>query len=217
MNTEIKRDEQLQGFLLSTMGGTVCRLKDFRGRKILLFCWASWSASREYLPVLQSFYDKYRDRQFEVVSIAFDVQGPGFPMRYIKKYDIDFVTLIDADVLLSRLYGIKTLPFSVLLDENGYVMLTAEEPSNSFLAKVEDNLDKTVEHHSRKEQKVKCKSNEVELLMQSCANLLGRGRKQDAIGKLRSALTIDRDNEIIKNQILVIENPEKFYPKSSNL
>ena len=96
-------------------------------------------------------------------------------------------------------------------------MLTAEEPSNSFLAKVEDNLDKTVEHHSRKEQKVKCKSNEVELLMQSCANLLGRGRKQDAIGKLRSALTIDRDNEIIKNQILVIENPEKFYPKSSNL
>lgn len=216
-NFLIKKGELLPDFILPTMGGGIIHLKNYKGKKVLLFCWASWCTSREYLPVLQTFYEKHRNKNFEVISIALDVQGVAFPMKYIKKYNVTFTTLIDNQNVLSRLLGLKELPNSLLLDEDGYVMLVGKDPSHDFLADVEYEFGRRVDKHLRTEYLIEHKHSELEILMQSCTNFLGRGRKEDALKSLKKALELETDNLIIRKQIWAIENPEKFYSGNIDL
>jgi peroxiredoxin len=209
MNLPWKVGDKLPDARLGTMGGTSCALRDFRGRKTLLYVWASWSDSREALPLLEEFHGKHPETA--VISIACDVTGPEYPMRYLRRARATFEMWIDATCTISRRWGVKEVPATILLDEEGCILLLGAALDRPLLARVEELLARPAARRGVPEPKVDTKNTRIEILMQSCTNFLSRKRTADAAASLRKALAVDPENKLIAPQVWVLTNPEKFY------
>jgi thiol-disulfide isomerase/thioredoxin len=191
------------------MGGNSVTLGEHRGRKALVYVWASWCGCREQLETLQRFHEKHPG--VAVISIACDVTGPEHPMRYLRRAKATFEMWIDATCLISRRWGLKRVGIPFLLDEEGSLLKAGEKLDESFLAEAEKLLAQPAARRNPAEPNVDVKNTQVEILMQSCTNFLSRKRVDDACGALRKALAIDPENRIIPKQVWAIRNPEKFY------
>lgn len=197
-------------FRIATVGGVSRALHDYRGRPVLLFGWGSWHASRESLPLLQRFHEKHGE-EVRIVSIAFDAQGPGFAMRYLKPAGATFEMLLDATCVLSRAWGAKRLPFVVLLDSEGTVLHLADALDESVLSDLRSALKKRVQKKGDLRVKRAKGATKVDILVQGCAIFLSRSRTADAANSLREALKLDPGNEIIRGQVEAVVKPESVY------
>lgn len=209
MSFPFKAGDRLPDFLLSSMGGTSRALREYRGRKTLVFLWASWCPSRELLGPLRDFSQKHRG--VNVVSIAFDAQGVDYPLRYLTQARSTYEMLIDACCVLSRRWGVKRTGLMLLLDENGVLMGRLEDPREEDLSRMEELLSRKPFDPVPPESRVDSRDVRVELLVQGCTNFLSRKKVQEAVESLRKALSLDPDNVIIARQVLVLQHPEKFY------
>lgn len=202
---------RLTNLLLATPGGTQMYLDAFLGKKLLIYCWGSWSPSREALGDLQKFYDTHRSSSFDVISIALDVQGPEHPMRYLTRAHAGFTSFIDAYALISRAWGIKAVPQTLLLDEAGRVILAQDQLTHAAFAEIEKRLTEKAVCGPVPSPLLDHAHAQSEICMQYTTNLLGRGRRDDAIQSLHRALELDPDNQIIWMQIVALTDPDKFY------
>ena len=159
--------------------------------------------------MLQQFQEKHPD--LPVVSIACDVQGAGPPMRFLRAAKATFAMWIDAVGVLTRRWNLKITSVGVLLDEQGCVMAAGQHPDEKFYAEVEEMLLRAPATKEIPEPKVDTRNTQVEILMQSCNNILTRNRRKEAADELRKALELDPENIVIQKQIWVVEHPEKFY------
>ena len=162
--------------------------------------------------MLQQFQEKHPD--LPVVSIACDVQGAGPPMRFLRAAKATFGMWIDAVGVLTRRWKLKIASVGVLLDEQGCVMAAVHHPDEKFYAEVEKLLSTPAPTKVIPEPKVDTKNTQVEILMQSCNNILTRNRTKEAADELRKALELDPGNIVIQKQIWAVENPDKFYGES---
>jgi hypothetical protein len=209
MELPIKAGDRPADFRLCTMGGVSKALRDYRGRKTLIFAWAPWCGCREFLGPLQRFHLKHPE--VNVVSVAFDAQGVDQPLKYLTGARATFEMLLDASCILSRRWGLKRVGLLALLDENGTAMLVLDHPEEKDLSKVEKLLPQKPVSPVPPEAKVDHRNVKVELLVQACTNFLTRKKVQEAVESLRKALSADPENRIIARQVLVLQHPEKFY------
>jgi hypothetical protein len=158
--------------------------------------------------VLQAFHEKHPG--VHSVSIACDVTGPEYPMRYLRRAKATFEMLLDACGVLSRRWSLKKAGVSILLDEEGCVMATGGHLEPEFMSEVERLLPQPP-RKGVPEPKVDTKNTQAEVHLQYAGNLLTRKRTADAVAELRKALAIDPGNPVIFKQIWVLEHPEKFY------
>ncbi|MHC4607488.1 MAG: TlpA family protein disulfide reductase [Planctomycetota bacterium] len=193
-------------FRIASVGGRSSALYDFLGRPVLVFGWGSWHPSRGTLGALQAFHAEHSD--VTVVSVAFEVQGPPSAMRYLRPAKATFEMLLDATCVLTRRWGVKDVPFTVLLDAEGYVQHVGKD----FDAKaVEAALAKKPARKGETQPQFTREDFNLDLLAQDSNIFLSRGRSGDAVHALRRAAKAYPDNLIIAGQIPAIESPEKVY------
>lgn len=209
MSIPFKPGDKLPDLRLGSMGGNSVALSDHRGRKALVYVWASWCGCRENLDLLQRFHEKHPG--VSVVSVACDVTGPGHPMRYLRKAKASFEMWIDATCVVSRRWSLKRVGVPILLDEEGCLLKLGEKLDEAFLSEAEALLPRPPARRNVPEPKVDTRNTQIEIFMQSCGNLLTRQRTDDAVAALRKALATDPENRIIPKQVWVLRNPEKFY------
>ncbi len=188
---------------IATLGGRFFAFSDLRGRPALVYGWASWSPSRAALSALQKFY---APAGLELATVAFDVKGVGAPMEHLKKAGADHHLLIDSTCTLTRKWGVRRIPFLVLLDESGKVLFASETSGTDGVEAALKNrpdvpvLDFPVSGKEETERQF-----QVEVQLQNCTNYLGRGRTGDAKAALEKALELDPENEIIRGQIATLD------------
>lgn len=124
-------------FTLTTLKGEAVSLADFRGRRVLINSWASWCGCRNDLPAWQKFYTQHRARNFEILSVAVDVQGAKVVRPYVQKAGVTFTVAVDETDVLGRAFGLKHTPVSFLLDELGIIRAQGGGPNPDFLAQIE--------------------------------------------------------------------------------
>jgi peroxiredoxin len=113
-------------FSLRDLEGSVRRLASLRGRVVLLTFWATWcTPCQSEIPLMEALYQTYKDRGFEVVAVASDVQGTEVVQPFVTQHHLSFTTILDTTGEVTRLYGVTSLPTTYLLDREGRLVTVA--------------------------------------------------------------------------------------------
>ncbi len=127
-------------FTLRSMSGSNLRLKEQRGRVVLINFWATWCGPcRQEIPHLNKLYDKYRAAGFVLLGVNVDDDARN-ASDVAQKLGIKFPVLLDTDKKVSNLYDLSTMPSTVLVDREGRVRYVHK----GYLAGYEDAYDKQI-------------------------------------------------------------------------
>ncbi|AKJ29228.1 TlpA family protein disulfide reductase [Caldimonas brevitalea] len=108
-------------FTLRTLKGDNLRLQEQRGRVVMINFWATWCGPcREEMPHLNRLYDKYRGSGFTVLAVNVDEDGRN-AASMASKLGVKFPVLFDSEKKVSRLYDVKAMPSTLIVDRDGRV------------------------------------------------------------------------------------------------
>jgi len=118
--------------------GKAVKLSDFRGKYVLVDFWASWCGPcRAENPNVVKTFNKYKDKGFTVLGVSLDQPGKKEAwLAAIHKDGLKWTQVSDLkfwDNQAAVLYGIKAIPFNLLLDPQGKII--AKDVRGDDLAK----------------------------------------------------------------------------------
>ena len=108
-------------FSLHDATGADIRLAAYRGKVVLLNFWATWCLPcKTEIPWLSEFEQAYSNRGFSVIGVSMDEDGWKSVRPYMEAQQMKYpVGLGDED--LAKLYGVNSLPMTLLIDREGRV------------------------------------------------------------------------------------------------
>lgn len=112
-------------FSCATPSGSSLKLSDLRGKYVMIDFWASWCRPcRAENPNVVKAYSKYHDKGFEILGVSLDdnkgkweaaIQQDGLTWKHVS--DLQGWT-----GPVSQLYGVSSIPASVLVDTEGKII-----------------------------------------------------------------------------------------------
>jgi peroxiredoxin len=101
-------------------GGGSVRLRELRGRVVLLNFWsAACPPCREKMPVMQRLYEDLRGRGFVVLAVNVN-DMPALAGEFIRENSYTFPVLKD-DGAVGQLYEVRFIPKTALIDRDGVI------------------------------------------------------------------------------------------------
>jgi len=127
-NEKDSADKQLAwDFTLKSQNGKNIKLSELRGQVILVNFWATWCGNcLQQFPLLNSYYQKNKDKNFTLLSINID-EDLLTATRLIQKRQFDYPILFDPYNQVSRLYSVEDLPTLFLIDRDGLIRYTLDD------------------------------------------------------------------------------------------
>ncbi|MFW5886784.1 MAG: redoxin family protein [Bacteroidota bacterium] len=105
--------------------GKEIQLSSLRGKVVLIDFWASWCGPcRRENPHVVKIYQEYKDKGFEIFGVSLDKNKEGW-LKAIESDNLNWVHVSDLKQWASPvvpLYGVKGIPYTVLLDREGVVL-----------------------------------------------------------------------------------------------
>jgi peroxiredoxin len=114
-------------FTLEDMNGDLFTLADQLGEGIILLdFWATWcTPCKHELPYLQELHEKYSEEGFMLITISEDSPKSQSKVRpYVRSKRYTFPVLLDPNSEVLRLFQGSTLPYRVIIDEDGNIVET---------------------------------------------------------------------------------------------
>jgi peroxiredoxin len=127
-------------FTLHAMSGPNLRLKEQRGRVVMVNFWATWCGPcRQEMPQLNRLYEKYKGSGFVLLGVNVD-DDASKAADVASKLGVTFPVLLDTDKSVSKMYDLSTMPSTVIIDREGKVRYV----HRGYLAGYEDNYEKQI-------------------------------------------------------------------------
>jgi thiol-disulfide isomerase/thioredoxin len=114
-------------FVLPDMDDEPHALQDYRGKVVLLNFWATWCPPcRREMPALEQLYQQLGEQGLVVLAVN-QWEDPDHVFAYTGELNVfpSFPILFDPDSSVSERFGVKGLPTSFLLDQDGRVRYRA--------------------------------------------------------------------------------------------
>ena len=120
---KLKGGERAPSFLVEDIEGTMKALASYRGHYILLHFWAPWNeGTDDELEALKKVLKQVGDPEhFIVVTVARGTSKEDV-LAMVKKHDIWFPVLLDPQSKVRKMYYVKELPQTLLIDPNGQLV-----------------------------------------------------------------------------------------------
>ena len=107
-----------------TPEGEIMKLSDFRGKYVLVDFWASWCGPcRKENPYVVEVYNKYKEKGFEIFGVSLDRNKESW-LKAIEKDGLTWSQVSDLKYWkneAAQTYGVRGIPFTVLVDPEGKV------------------------------------------------------------------------------------------------
>jgi peroxiredoxin len=107
----------------ATLDGDPMALSDLRGQVVLVNLWATWCAPCRFeTPFLQSLYEDYRERGFEIVGISVDDAGFEDVVReFTGEHGVTYTILHDPAMGAMDAFHAVGLPATYLIGRDGTI------------------------------------------------------------------------------------------------
>lgn len=104
-----------------TLAGNEIRLSEYRGKRVLLFTWATWDSCREQLAEWQEFYREHQNGGIEIIGVAMDGQGAAVVKPFVEQAKAEFPVVVDSVDCLWDQLGFDYVPNGYYIDERGVI------------------------------------------------------------------------------------------------
>ena len=110
-------------FSLKNLDGKEVSLSQFRGKYLLINFWATWCGPcKVEMPSLEKLYRRFKSDKFDMLGISNDMFGDRVVRPYVTAKNITFPMLLDQRMIVSRQYGIVSLPTTILINPKGIII-----------------------------------------------------------------------------------------------
>lgn len=108
-------------FKLTDAAGKTVKLKDYRGKVVLLDFWATWcTGCKQEMPWFVEFQKKYGSQGFAVVGVSMDDDGWKTLKPFLEQHTEFSYRMMLGDQVTAQRYGsADSLPDSFLIDKKG--------------------------------------------------------------------------------------------------
>ncbi len=117
-------------FALPTLAGDTATLVAQRGHPVVLNFWASWCPPCSVeMPELIAAQSRYAGDSLRIIAVNLTSQESLRDVRkFIEKYHVPFPVPLDRKGRLASVYGLISLPMTVLVDRSGVVRFVQDGP-----------------------------------------------------------------------------------------
>lgn len=133
-------------FVLKDLEGNEVELEQLKGKGILLNFWATFCPPcREEMPYMENSYEKYKGEGIEILAVNFD-EDPIVIEKFVDHYELSYPILLDSGLSITHLYGVRELPATFLIDEDGFVIerrlgALTEQMIEDYVKRIRPNID----------------------------------------------------------------------------
>ena len=108
-------------FALEDAAGKTVKLKDYRGRVVLLDFWATWcTGCKKEIPWFTAFQNNYGAKNLAVVGVSLDEGGWKVLRPFLADGHVPYEVVLGSDAT-AKLYGIEGMPDTFLIDRKGNI------------------------------------------------------------------------------------------------
>lgn len=108
-------------FTLKSSSGFNLRLREYRGRVVMLNFWATWCGPcRQEIPVLNELHGQYEALGFALLGVNIDEQSE-VAKSMATELGVAYPIVFDRQKDVSRSYSVDAMPTTVLIDRDGTV------------------------------------------------------------------------------------------------
>ncbi|MDH5678842.1 MAG: TlpA family protein disulfide reductase [Nitrospinota bacterium] len=109
-------------FHLQKPGGGHIGSADITGKVALLNFWATWCVPCvQEIPHLDRMFGKYQEQGFVIIGVNYQQDEPRI-IRFMEKRPVSYPMAMDPDGALSKHFGVRALPVSILIDREGVIV-----------------------------------------------------------------------------------------------
>ncbi|MBF0193000.1 MAG: TlpA family protein disulfide reductase [Magnetococcales bacterium] len=140
-HTAWQGDAAPQFTLPSTTDKSTITLQSFKGQVVLIDFWASWCPPcRRSFPILDSLHKKYNSQGFVVIGVNED-NNINSGKEFTTNNPVHFPLVWDKKGKVARLYGLRGMPSSFLLDKQGVISYAwVGFPGGNHLKELENKI-----------------------------------------------------------------------------
>ncbi len=108
---------------LPAASGETLALADLRGQVVIVNFWASWCGPcRAEMPTFERLYQSERNRGLTILAVNNTIQDDETAVAAIQReFGLSFPIVFDHDGEISRLYGVRMLPTTFIVDRRGVI------------------------------------------------------------------------------------------------
>jgi peroxiredoxin len=127
--------EVLPGFTLSDLKGEkITAPDDFIGKVMIIRFWVEGCKScLKEMPMIDDLYNKYKEGGLVVLAVNVG-QSKDVAEAFVTKLKISYPVLLDTHSVTAKRYGIKAVPFTLIVDRKGIIRkrILGETESETF-------------------------------------------------------------------------------------
>lgn len=132
-------------FELSGGGDAAVKLSALRGKVVYLDFWASWCGPcRQSFPWMNDLQAKYGSRGLQIVGVNLDAKGSD-ARKFLSENNGNFLLAFDSKGVTPKLYGVKGMPTSYLIDRDGRIVSEHTGFNFSKTSGLEKEIEKLLE------------------------------------------------------------------------